>query len=653
MKVGITSAALSAFLVLNCSNQVYASYGSKKLLSQNKISTNSTPGNLGVVLRQNAQGQTIIDKVIPGSPAQLSGIASGEVLLAVDGISIVGRNLASIQTKLRGQQGSYVELSLSSSSKGEYKKNLKRVNSASINSGVQSRNSVGRKSQTKFNSPKAQSPKSYQFKRAQVKPNSSTKVNTTKQPKSMVPTNLMWTSYQSPSGNLSMQVPDGWEVEIESKSGKINVYSFDDESISIFPFYLPKTSLNSTQAKGLFNALLKSQTKNQNWSSIQSVSQNALKRIYNGNGLKQVASLVWLSNQGGTAGRLIIAQAPQGHDKNYSKVFSKILSSVRLQASKSVPQASTAPASPQISWTKYVDPKQGAFSIEVPQGWQVSGAMEQPQTVDTRPWVKAVSPDNSIAVFLGDPTIPSYTLPTAQLSSLGFPPGSRYSPGYGFNTIVAYYTPAQKYIPNYGKRVLRKLSMTNIQLEGVNSHPKLAREWNGYYNTRQYSAASCQFSCMYNGKPAIGFFIGSTRNEQVLWYVTTLGAVMSLRGQENLAMQVYLHMYKTFQMSPRWQQSQLRLTKRFSKMMFSTWREINQIARDSYRYRNAIEDKTHRKVVNALRGTEDVVDPTTGSVYNVESGPDYHWLSKDGYTHLGTNKIIYPGADWTQLVNVQ
>lgn len=468
---------------------------------------------------------------------------------------------------------------------------------------------------------------------------------------------VKWITYEGPQKTFTLKIPDGWEVKVDNKSGKIETYSYDNESLSIFPFFLPGKNIQETQSRSLFHALRKSMAEAYNQSDPVLIGKNGLKASSVSNNIKEVVSLVWKPTTNGTIGRFIIAKAPSGHSNHYSKVFTTILSSLRFMPPQNSSGNNGGTLAQQqqstISWTKFVDPKQGAFSIDVPRGWRVDGGMEQPMAVDTRAWVRAVSPDQQIIILLGDATIPSYTNPTMQLTSLGFPPGSKYSPGYGFNTIVSYYVPAHKYVPNYGRRNLKKLSIKNIQLLGIKNHPNLARQLNQGFNTRTYSAVTCKFSGIANGKPVSAFFLGSTRKEEGLWYATLLNTIVSQANREDEAMRVYLHMYKSFQMNPNWQQGQLNLTKHFSRRMFQTWRDINQIMRDSYNYRSAIQDKGHRQTVNALRGTQDMVDPSTGTVYNVESGPNYHWINNDGYTTVGSNQLLYPGANWSRLVNVQ
>src|ERR1700733_7455558 len=75
------------------------------------------------------------------------------------------------------------------------------------------------------------------------------------------------------------------------------------------------------------------------------------------------------------------------------------------------PQGAPASAAAGISWTKFTDPAEKAFAVEVPQGWSIRGGMFRMGFSDARPMVDMTSPDGRINVRLGDVSVPSYVLP--------------------------------------------------------------------------------------------------------------------------------------------------------------------------------------------------------------------------------------------------
>src|SRR6185295_20090007 len=66
---------------------------------------------------------------------------------------------------------------------------------------------------------------------------------------------------------------------------------------------------------------------------------------------------------------------------------------------------------PGLAFTRFVDPKENAFSTEVPRGWKSSGGLFRFASVDTRGAVAATSPEGDIRVSAGDADLPPYTVP--------------------------------------------------------------------------------------------------------------------------------------------------------------------------------------------------------------------------------------------------
>ncbi len=69
-------------------------------------------GGIGVDLWRDAEGQVVLSPY-PGSPAEQAGVRKGDVLLAVDGSSVITESLDGIHVRLRGEVGTTVTLTLS------------------------------------------------------------------------------------------------------------------------------------------------------------------------------------------------------------------------------------------------------------------------------------------------------------------------------------------------------------------------------------------------------------------------------------------------------------------------------------------------------------------------------------------------------------
>jgi hypothetical protein len=65
----------------------------------------------------------------------------------------------------------------------------------------------------------------------------------------------------------------------------------------------------------------------------------------------------------------------------------------------------------QVSWVTVRDPREQAFSVQVPQGWKTYGGMFRYGPVDVRPVVDTTSPDGTVNLRVGDATVPPYVVP--------------------------------------------------------------------------------------------------------------------------------------------------------------------------------------------------------------------------------------------------
>lgn len=86
-------------------------------------------------------------------------------------------------------------------------------------------------------------------------------------------------------------------------------------------------------------------------------------------------------------------------------------------AAVSVSQASAqrskpAPAPTRIQFVRWTEPREHAFSLEVPRGWSVQGQLTYLSPIDPQSFVRVQSPDKKITVVFGDPELLTREVPT-------------------------------------------------------------------------------------------------------------------------------------------------------------------------------------------------------------------------------------------------
>ena len=78
---------------------------------QNRRSLSGTYEGIGVTL-ESEEDEIVVASPIEGSPADKAGVESGDVVVAIDGESVRGKDLSEITEKVRGPEGTRVELTV-------------------------------------------------------------------------------------------------------------------------------------------------------------------------------------------------------------------------------------------------------------------------------------------------------------------------------------------------------------------------------------------------------------------------------------------------------------------------------------------------------------------------------------------------------------
>lgn len=96
----------------------YSAYLDKKSFSEITDLTDGVFGGIGVVLGKK-DNDFVVVAPMEGTPGDEAGIKAGDKILAVDGTSVEGMQLEDVVGKIRGKQGTEVELKLADSSGAE------------------------------------------------------------------------------------------------------------------------------------------------------------------------------------------------------------------------------------------------------------------------------------------------------------------------------------------------------------------------------------------------------------------------------------------------------------------------------------------------------------------------------------------------------
>jgi hypothetical protein len=454
-----------------------------------------------------------------------------------------------------------------------------------------------------------------------------------------------WERFESPSG-FQVEHPRGWLVEARD-GGLIVIGSPDRTAFALIQPFLLRAPVSAAawlrQAPALLAALFPQATlqrcEQQTWQPDEALASLTFA------GIGQPAQASLLCSIDGLSGMLYGLAAPQAQFAAWKETLLAILRSFKFTS----PTADQAPA-----YVRWSDPREGAFSLEVPTGWSVQGGMFSFQLSDARPAVEAVAPDQSIRINVGDAKIPPFCVPNAMLSMTGFREGSWYSPGYGLQMQVWRYMTGVEFARHYitAFRPYPQLTVTAQQDRPDIAHllSAGALQMPGMMRTT-ITAGEVYFT--YGGAPPpfVGYCLVATRLTETFnianWNIEALWTCVATQARAAAAKEILTHMMTTFTPNPVWLASRSQAVGVASTIVSRTNNEISTMIMEGYQRRQAVQDDLQRQWSNTILGLTDVVDPQTGETWKVSAGHNYYWHR--GNTIVGTDVYDRPDINFEPL----
>ena len=121
------------------------------------------------------------------------------------------------------------------------------------------------------------------------------------------------------------------------------------------------------------------------------------------------------------------------------------------------PVAGTKSGAAAIAVNRYQlwqDPAEGAFSVSLPVGWQISGGTVRTTRIEAHYVVRAQSPDGGAQLFMDDPKIMMREVPNRGTQMMGTRIGQVMPTGSGTNLVLEPYRPGAQFAAEYVKQSL-------------------------------------------------------------------------------------------------------------------------------------------------------------------------------------------------------
>lgn len=324
-----------------------------------------------------------------------------------------------------------------------------------------------------------------------------------------------------------------------------------------------------------------------------------------------------------------------------------------------------------LNFVKWTDPKEHAFTMEVPKGWQVDGGTFRDGPTNVRQAYQVTSPDHNVSIIVGNPNLPpSIMTPNAQTQQMGWKDGTNgvmhYMPAIEFN---------HWYLGQIGPQVMKDTKakddhpLTDLSKQMTEVTQKMMGS--GVQITISMGITEFGGKSKLTGKPVTGVIISSTNETSMAsalgpsasWFaMPTIIACTDLPGQEKyqlVAMAVYIHMQQSLHYDEGWSVRRTRELGQVGKDMIALNAKRSQIiARESSDREDAIMgnywnhvnagNERQRGFVNYIGDRTDVTDGA-GSSANVASGSKHYYRNARTGTIIGTDSEASPGVDFSPL----
>lgn len=325
----------------------------------------------------------------------------------------------------------------------------------------------------------------------------------------------------------------------------------------------------------------------------------------------------------------------------------------------SAAESADGSAAPAISWTRFQDPYEHAFTLDVPQGWAVKGGLFRLGYSDVRPMIDITSPDGQTNIRMGDVAIPAYAVPNQYHPKEGEP----YDLGAQAQMTVARYRSGEDFARLYALQRFPRLCQ-KLEPQPVDSNPPV-RDYvpPGAPAPSQSSAGQVSYRCESAQGTRVAYVYAKTSLFNALWQVTSLASFIAPAQELPEARDILLHLSQSFQPSGGWIELQKQMDAqglqyqraRQQQRMNELGQQVQQFEERMHAMQNQVNDFERRQSAqaaqvqsfgNTLTGIQPTTDPL-GNERDVWIGPNSNYWTNSTGTVINSN--LSPGAGWQQL----
>ena len=460
-----------------------------------------------------------------------------------------------------------------------------------------------------------------------------------------------WTTHQDPSG-FSVQLPAGWRV-LSDMPGALTFGDAQSRWTAL---------VRARRARGDLARWLQ-QEYPASEPGMQALRIDSLRtegsdivhaalQYRNPQGLAKRARLVAVRR--GDIVTIFVAATPADEQAQGLPVLSRVLDSLRFGAPRiAAGGAGSGAAAAPLAYARWVDPREGAFAVELPAGWRTEGGLQR-TTWNRRVAYQSASPDGRALLFNGDASLPRmFILPNEITARYGGGMNQNWSPDA---QIVAPFQSAEQ----MGAWLVRQ--RFGGEPTGTRPRPDLVEivRRNPLLTTgvSTATAADVEFRLPDGriGVLTLTTFGSVTPGVGGSWWADNVHGFIAPPQQAGQLGRALAHMVATIQVNPAWDRGERQHELRLGQQYTAYLQYSQRLQQQTIEQRWASEDAIQRSRRDLLGGTVRLQDPQTGEVFETQARERYYYrvVAADRPTALGTevDASPLPQIDLRRLLTV-
>jgi len=308
-------------------------------------------------------------------------------------------------------------------------------------------------------------------------------------------------------------------------------------------------------------------------------------------------------------------------------------------------------------YSRFLDPLEQAFTIEVPSGWRTVGGLARRSALQVNPFLRSLSPDKMTYLLIGEPVLPSYVPPSPLRNTLGYREGKLFDSGLGGLSMVLHFMSGTEFARAYGQTVLAGLCQQVQFLESA-ERADMAQNADQLVPTVIPSISSggeARFACTHNGQPMQARIevVTRTTRDDVMWNVIFLKGWLAAKSQAERAEEILTRVGASLKFDPQWLQKQSNLDQQAANAINHRMQEFFRREQGVIQNLNAV-DTSFSSMDEIVSGYSTYHDAATGQDYKLDNVSPYKWIDNSTSRIFSTPSNVPPawGGALTPLAHV-